>query len=167
MRSSQLSKSPASSSLYDAVPDKIVGSPHTARTNCDSGMQKDFSTASATSRNPDTPVRKRLVTDQPPGGIPPSPEKSDSSEPLGSLFINVNSGFVGGVRAALHVIDEGTQLRHHLPVAGIVEKQTRRHGREGFQHADEFPRFHRAGRDRRRQLRKAQSIDGRAAPSRP
>src|SRR5258707_5042625 len=31
---------------------------------------------------------------------------------------NVSSGFVGSVRAALHVIDEGSQLRHHLMAAG-------------------------------------------------
>ncbi len=33
----------------------------------------------------------------------------------------------------LHVIDEGSQLRHHLVVAGIVEKHTRRHRRERLQ----------------------------------
>jgi hypothetical protein len=94
------------------------------------------------------------------GETPPAPATSDSSAPSGSLVINVNSDFVGGVRAALHVIDEGTQLRHHLPAAGIVEKHTRRHGREGFQHVHEFPRFHRAGSDRIGHLRKAQSFDG-------
>jgi hypothetical protein len=49
-----------------------------------------------------------------------------------SLVINVNSDFVGGARAALYVINEGTELWHHVPVAGIVEKHTRRHGCERF-----------------------------------
>jgi hypothetical protein len=30
-------------------------------------------------------------------------------------------GFVGDVRTVLHVINEGSQLRHYLPVERIVE----------------------------------------------
>jgi len=52
--------------------------------------------------------------------------------------------------AALHVIDEGSQLRHYLPVAGIIEKHTWRHWRERLQYADELSRRHRAGGNRRR-----------------
>src|SRR6267154_1523060 len=67
---------------------------------------------------------------------------------------NVSSGFVGSVRAALHVINEGSQLRHHLMAAGIVEKYTRRGGRERLQDVYEPSRFCRSGSDRCRHLRK-------------
>src|SRR5260370_25280931 len=50
--------------------------------------------------------------------------------PACSLVINMTSGFVGCARAALHVIDEGSQFRHHLMAAGIIEKHARRHRRE-------------------------------------
>src|SRR5215831_5808114 len=79
----------------------------------------------------------------------------------GSPIINLHSGFVGG-RAALHMIDEGSQLRHYLPVAGIVEKHTRRHRRERPQYAHEFSRCHGAGGNRLRHLRKTHTFDGRA-----
>jgi hypothetical protein len=64
------------------------------------------------------------------------------------------SGFVGSVRAALHVIDEGSQLRHHLMAAGIVEKYTRRGWRERLQDVYEPSRLCRSGSDRCRHLRK-------------
>ncbi len=48
----------------------------------------------------------------------------------GSPIIDVNRGFVGNVRTALDVIDEGSQLRHHLPPAGIVEKHARHYRRK-------------------------------------
>jgi hypothetical protein len=49
-----------------------------------------------------------------------------------SLVINATSSFVGSTGADLHVIDEGSQFRHHLMAAGIVEKHARRHWRERF-----------------------------------
>ena len=61
----------------------------------------------------------------------------------------------------LDVIDEGTQLRHHLPVAGIIEKHARRPRRERLQQADELARFHRIGRDRSGHLGKAKAVHGR------
>src|SRR5438105_4238905 len=78
-----------------------------------------------------------------------------------SPVITVNSGFVGGVRAALHVIDEGSQLRHHLMAAGIVEKYTRRHWCERLQDVYEFSCFCRSSSDRLRHLRKTDAFDGR------
>src|SRR5262245_63648609 len=44
-------------------------------------------------------------------------EASASFARSSSPVINVNSGLVGGIRAALHVIDEGSQLWHDLPAA--------------------------------------------------
>src|SRR6267154_6764888 len=82
-----------------------------------------------------------------------SPGASASFARSGSPIINVNSGFVGGVLAALHVVDEGAQLRHRLMAAGKVEKYARRHARERFQDVHEFAGCHRAGSDRRRYLR--------------
>ena len=60
------------------------------------------------------------------------------------------------------MIDEGSQFRHHLMAAGIVEKHTRRHWRERLQYAHEFPRFHQGGGDRLRHLCKTHTFDGRA-----
>src|ERR1700730_19087218 len=68
--------------------------------------------------------------------------------PACSLVINVPSGFVGSARAALHEIDEGSQFRHHLMAAGVVEKHTGRHWRERLQYAHEFSRSHQVGGDR-------------------
>src|SRR5438270_4241329 len=59
-----------------------------------------------------------------------------------SLVVDVASGFIACVRAALHVIDEGSQLGHHLMAAGIIEKHTWRHGREPLQNVHEFAGFH-------------------------
>jgi hypothetical protein len=56
------------------------------------------------------------------------------------------------------VIDEGSQLRHHLMAAGIVEKYTRR--------VYEFSRFCRSSSDRLRHLRKTHTFDGRAKQGR-
>src|SRR5262245_23156291 len=94
------------------------------------------------------------------------PEASASFARSGSPVINENSGFVGGVRAALHVIDEGSQLRHDLPAAGIVEKHTRHHRCERLQHVNEFSRSHWFSGDRLRHLRKTHTFDGRAKYSR-
>src|ERR1700722_14711841 len=51
---------------------------------------------------------------------------------------NVNRGLVGSAGAALHVIDEGSQLRHYLPVAGIIEKQANRQQFRQFMHLHRF-----------------------------
>ena len=59
------------------------------------------------------------------------------------------------------MIDEGSQLRHYLPVAGIIEKHARRHWRERLQYVHEFSRFHEAGGDRLRHLRKPHICRGR------
>src|ERR1700733_7658548 len=50
---------------------------------------------------------------------------------------NVNRGLVGA-GAALHVIDEGSQLRHYLPVAGIIEKHANRQQFRQFMHLHRF-----------------------------
>src|SRR6516164_9375624 len=71
-----------------------------------------------------------------------------------SFIVNVVLGFVGDVRTALQVINERSQLRHYLPVAGIVEKHTRRHRRERPQYAYEFSYCQGARGDRLRHLRK-------------
>lgn len=76
------------------------------------------------------------------------------------LVIDVKSSFVGSVRPAFHVIDEGPQLRHHLTTAGIVEKHTGRHRCECLQDTDEFSRLHRSGGDWLRHLRKPHIFDG-------
>jgi hypothetical protein len=88
-------------------------------------------------------------------------EASASFARSGSPVINLNSGFVGDVQTVLHVINEGSQLRHYLPVARIVEKQTRRHRRERPQHAHEFSRCHGAGGNRLWYLRQTHTFDGR------
>src|SRR5215510_12155714 len=93
-------------------------------------------------------------------------EASASFARSSSPVINVNSGFVGGVRAALHVIDEGSQLWHNLPAAGIVEKHTWHHRRERLQHVNQFSRSHWFNGDRLRHLRKTHTFDGRAKHSR-
>jgi hypothetical protein len=72
-----------------------------------------------------------------------------------SPVIPANSSFIGSVRATLHVIDEGSQFRHHLMAAGIVEKHARRHRCERLQNVHEFAGFHRPSNDRSRHLRKA------------
>ena len=77
-----------------------------------------------------------------------------------SPVINVNSGFVGSDRTALHVIDEGSQLRRHLMAAGIVEEYTRRDWRERLQDVYEFSRLCRSGSDRCRHLRQTHAFDG-------
>src|SRR5258707_12376177 len=82
--------------------------------------------------------------------------------PACSLVIAVNSGFVGSARAALHVIDEGSQFRHHLMAAGIIEKHARRRWGEWLQDVYEFSRFRRSSSDRPRHLRKTHTFDGRA-----
>src|SRR5215510_1380906 len=69
-------------------------------------------------------------------------EASASFARSSSPVINVNSGFVGGIRAALHVIDEGSQLWHDLPAAGIVEKHARRQRCERLQQLNEFSHSH-------------------------
>lgn len=74
--------------------------------------------------------------------------------------VDVNSGFVGSVRPAFHVINEGPQLRHHLMTTGIVEEHTRRHRFENLQDADEFSRLHGSGGDWLRHLRKPHISDG-------
>src|SRR5450631_2617168 len=66
------------------------------------------------------------------------------------------------VRTALDVIDEGSQLRHHLVTAGIVEKHARGHRRERLQNAHELAGFHRPGSDRLRHLGKPHILHGRA-----
>jgi hypothetical protein len=93
--------------------------------------------------------------------LAPCPEASDSSAPSASLVINASSDCVGG-RAALHVIDEGSQLWQYLPVAGIIEKHAWCHRRERLQHAHEPAGSYCAGRDRLGQLRKAHAFNGRA-----
>src|SRR3984893_1839102 len=62
----------------------------------------------------------------------------------------------------LQVIDEGSQFRHHLMAAGIVEKHTRRGWRERLQDVYEFSRLRRSSSDRCRELRKTPGFDGRA-----
>ena len=56
------------------------------------------------------------------------------------------------------MIDEGSQLRHYLPVTGIVEKHTWRHRLELLQHADKFSRSYGAGSKRRRHLRETHAF---------
>src|SRR5262245_41928648 len=51
---------------------------------------------------------------------------------------NMNSVFFSGVRAALHMIDEGSQFRHDLPVARIIKKYAGHHRRKRLEHPDEF-----------------------------
>ena len=56
------------------------------------------------------------------------------------------------------MINEGSQLRHHLMAAGIVEKHTRRHWREWLQYPHKFPRPHEGGGDRLRHLCKTHTF---------
>jgi hypothetical protein len=86
---------------------------------------------------------------------------SDCSAPSSSLVINASLDCVGG-RAALHVIDEGSQLWQYLSLAGIIEKHAWRHRRERLQHAHEPPGSYCASDDRLGQLRKAYAFNGRA-----
>src|SRR5258708_37922113 len=75
--------------------------------------------------------------------------------PARSLVTNVTSALVSRARAALHVIDEGAQLRHHLMAAGIIEKHARRHRCEWLQNRHEVSGFDRAGSNRLGHLRQA------------
>src|SRR5215831_15755529 len=77
----------------------------------------------------------------------PDPEQVDLSLPSIALasparpplsVTSVNSSFVGGGIAALHVIDKGAQLGQRLVPAGIVEKHAWRHRRIALQHAHQL-----------------------------
>src|SRR5215469_12042712 len=67
----------------------------------------------------------------------------------------------GDVRAAFHMIDEGSQLWRDLPTPGIVEKHAGRHWHEPLQHLHEPSGFQRAGGDRLRHLAETQTFDSR------
>src|SRR5262249_9643497 len=69
------------------------------------------------------------------------------------------AALAGTVRAVLHMINEGPQLRGHLPIAGIEEEDTRHNWRKRLQQVHELSRIHRTGSDRRGHLRKAQSSE--------
>src|SRR5262245_40124447 len=90
------------------------------------------------------------------------PEASASFARSGSPVIIVNPGFIGGVRVALHVLAEGSELRHDWPAAGIVEKHTRQHRCERLQHVNQFSRSYWFSGDRLRHLRKTHTFDSRA-----
>ena len=77
----------------------------------------------------------------------------------------MSSGFIDSDRTALHVIDEGSQLRDLLMAAGIVEKHTRRHHCERLQNVHEFAGLHRPSSDRLGHLRKPHTFHGRAKHS--
>ena len=118
---------------------------------------KSSAQANASARDPKktSVVRRRLL---PPTAA--SPRASAAFARSDAPITNANPDLACGPRAALHVIDEGSQLRHDLSVAGIVEEHTRRHRRELLQHGDEFSRRHGTGGQRCRHLRKTHTFDG-------
>src|SRR5262249_16501058 len=85
------------------------------------------------------------------------PKTSDSLAGSALSPSDMNSGFLGGVRTSLHIIDESSKLRHDVAASGIIKKHARQHGRERFQYARESSRFHRCSGDRPRHLRKTQT----------
>ena len=63
---------------------------------------------------------------------------------------------------AFHVVDEGAQLWHHLAASRMVQKDARRHGGEGIQHANQSAGRHRFGGDRLGHLRETRPFERRA-----
>lgn len=61
--------------------------------------------------------------------------------------------------AALHVIDEGPQLRHDLTATGIIKEYAGQPRRERLQHARQSSHLYRRERDRLRHLHKANAVD--------
>src|ERR1700753_8113 len=72
----------------------------------------------------------------------------------------------GSLRAALHVIDEGAQFRHHLPLARMIEEHAGSHRRVGFEHLNELSGRDRLACDRRGDLGEANALERRAKDGR-